>query len=82
MDIEGVRIRFLRLKVDKTRPFFVWGPFSEAIISDNPNGLSNFHARQMKDGSFLLNKTRFNFENRLTGTIRLLSLKTSCWSCV
>ena len=31
MDAEGVRIRFLRLKMDKNRQFFVWGPFSEAI---------------------------------------------------
>ena len=52
MDIEGVRIRFLRLKMEKNRPFFYGGRFQKRF-SDNPNGLSNFHARQMKDGSFL-----------------------------
>ena len=81
MDIEGIRIRFLRLIMDKNRPFFVWGRFQKGF-SDNSKGLSNFHARQMKDRSFLKKKNPFNFENRSTGTIRLLSLKTTCRSCV
>ena len=81
MDIEGLTIHFLRLKMNKNRPFFVWGPFSETIFWQSKQPFK-FSRTANKRWVFFWNKTRFNFENRSTGTIRLLSLKTSCWSCV
>ena len=92
MNIEGIRIRLLRFKLDKNRPFLYGGRFQQQLFHYQ-NDLSNFHARQMEDGSlpeqnpFQLRKlvsknlSPFEFENYLLElcleTVRL-GLKSYC----